>query len=325
MGTRDTSPAEEVRFYCGHCRHSWRQAPDPDRIEPAEERPWHPWTYTAICPKCAHEAQQHGHERGLWKAAYFATGPRTDAGKARSAANLANLPAESRRNSRFNAIQSGRFARVATLFPAKPGRYEQCNGCRYLGEECCEPDDQPAGHQNPPACLLRTELFMQHHAAVESGDPALLAGLRADTQASLYAILDDMLLAVVSRGVELVSPEWYYDKEDGFKLVKFEHPDTGDLTQAYKVTANPLLKSLMDFVAKNNLSLADMGMTPKAQEREQALPGYLDQPDIEAESGQDFDQRTLAALEGLQAMLGAAKEDADNDPVLLAHKGEISD
>lgn len=321
MGKFHPDPLDQVQFRCGFCTHGYTKAPHPDRITEDPDRPWHPWHYYDICPKCGHKAEQSGRERGLLKAWAHATGPKTEEGKAAVTANLDGHPTpEEARRTRYNALKHGLYAESATYFPARPGKYPHCTNCHYYGAECIEPHLAPIEHDNPEACLHRTELYMRHHAAFESGDPSALMGIRASTQATLQAILNDMLLAVIARGVELVNPEWYFDPEaKEFRLVQFEDPDSGRLVTSFKVSANPLLKQIMDWTAKNNLTMADLGMTPKVQQDSDTLQGYLDRT-AQREDATDYADKMLVMMGKLGAMVARSREHLDSDPVLLEHK-----
>lgn len=262
-----SNPLAEVAFICGACRHRF-EAP-PGRVEACPEQGHHPHAYYAECPACGEPAEQAAWQRALLKAWANATGPKTAEGLARSAANLDGhpTPAEARLT-RFNAMKHGLFARTATFFPAKPGGYPHCEHCEHLATAACLPQR---------ACLKRAELLLQHEVAFETGNPGLLTGLRANTQAMIQALIDDMLLTIaLDGGPRIKSPEWYSDKDGGFHLAQYVDDMTKELRQIYKLEAHPLLKHLIDYLAKNAMTLADLEMTPKARDEQEALRGYLD-------------------------------------------------
>lgn len=324
MGTTRPDPLDSVKFRCGYCRHRWSAAPDPQRVTPDPGRPWHPWAYSDDCPRCGRVSDQDGTERALLKAWAHATGPNTPEGIASVTKNLEGHPTpEEARRTRFNALKHGAFAQSATYFPARPGQYPHCSNCQYHGAECRS--DTAGGHENPVACLKRTELYMQHYAAVETGDPAMLMGIRANTMATFQAILDDMMLAVIARGVELVSPEWYFDPKEGeFHLVSYEDPNSGQTVYSMKVSAHPLLKVITDWMRSNNITWADMAMTPKVRQDDELLRGYLDkQPDAESEA--EFRRRHLEAMENLAGLVRRSQDNAQQDPVLLEYHRESGD
>lgn len=238
------------------------------------------------------------------------TGPRSAAGMAAVSRNLEGHPTpEEARRTRFNAMKHGLFAQTATYFPAKPGAYAQCAGCEHLPTEDC----RGAG-----ACLKRTELLLQHQVAFETGDPKLLTDLRARTQAFVQAIIDDIILAIVSEGVQLKSPRWYYDKDGGFHLAEYADEE-GARRLIMEVQAHPLLKSLSDLLAKNNLTLADLAMTPRQQTQDELLQGYLEERS-QSESMLDFQRRNTQALERLEEQIARSRERVRRDPVLIDHE-----
>lgn len=319
MGKPRTDPLPEVDFRCSSCGHRWSGAPE--ATEGAPDQPWHPWAYSSICPGCGEAAEQDPQQRALLKAWANATGPRTAAGRDSSAANLSGHPTpEETQVTRFNALRHGLHAKVATYFPAKPGRYPHCNGCPYYDREC--KPNPPPGHENPRACMRRTELYMQHQVAFEEGDPKLLTAKRAETHWLLQAIVDDMILAIVSDGgPRLKEPAWYYDKEGGFHLAGFyeqrEDGSRGAYHQIYEFKEHPLLKPLIQYIDKLGLSLGDMGMTPKAQDEQDALEGQLAQRDREQQSAEEFRERQTQALENLNELVQRSRGRAAEDPVVL--------
>lgn len=322
MGKPRHDPLSEVNFRCPVCRHQFACAPE--RVEDAEDQPWHPWTYAATCPKCHSEAEQAGWERGLLKAHAHATGPKTPEGKAATAANLDGHPTpEEAKRTRFNALKHGSFAQTASYFPARPGKYPHCQTCEYLNNGC---DEGVPARDNPPACLKRTELFMRHQIAFESGDPKMLTDLRANTQAALQAIMDDMILAITAQGVTLHSPEWWVDAKNGYQgIVDYVDPETGEKHIVWKTEAHPLLKPLLEYVARNKMTLEDMGMTPKVQDDQEVLRGQLDQEADQQESLLEYQQRQAQALEGLTSMIERSRQRSEQDPVYLEHKAADGD
>ena len=149
----------EVTFYCKPCVFTFKA--EPDRIEDALEQEYHPFAYFAPCPKCGIERGQVHYERNLLKAWRHATGPKTETGKAATAANLEGHPTpDEALRTRFNGMKHGLYARVATYFPAKPDGYAFCAGCDVDRVWC----------GNQPACTRQTEIFLRHHAAFEQRD-----------------------------------------------------------------------------------------------------------------------------------------------------------
>lgn len=305
MGKPRTDPLSVVEFRCSHCCEVFSRTPA--TVSDAPDQAWHPFTYAAACPKCDHIAHQSGRERGLLKAWANATGPRTDAGKAAVTKNIEGHPTpEEALITRFNAIKTGIYAQTATYFPAKPGQYAVCDACEYYGNEC-------AVHNtlNPPACLKRTELFMKHQIAFDSRDPGMLMQLRAGVQSAVHALLEEMLVVIMKDGgPRIKSPEWFYDKDGGFHLARYMDQESGNYVQITKIEEHPLLKRVMEFLFKNNLTLADMGMTPKVMEDQEILRGHLSDEKENREHVQAFQTRLAQQQNTLLRLLGKTGEPA---------------
>jgi hypothetical protein len=300
MGKPRLDKLTSTHFRCVHA-HEFEAAPG--RVVDVPEWPWHPFRYFCECPECGVEAEQDPRRRGLLKAHAFATGPVTPEGKAASAANLEGHPTpEEAKKTRFNAMTHGLSARVADYYPAKPGKYDRCATCIYYNQECIE--DPPAHHVNPVACLSRVELFMQHRMAFETGDPKLLTMLRSDTQAGIQAILNDIILDITQRGVTLVAPQWKIKPTTGRPVIAdFIDGENGERVIIHEVKAHPLLKILIEFINKNNLSLEDMGMTPKVQTDQGLMNGFIDDEKYNREGMREYQQRVLAQQETLKRLI----------------------
>lgn len=298
-------PLKEVHFYCNIYRKHYNQ--EADRIVEVPEQDYHPYRYFAHCPFCEGEHEMYFRERNLLLAHAKATGPKTPEGIAKSSQNLDGYPTtEQTKYTRFNALKHGIYARVATYFPARPGNYPHCANCDIDREYC----------EQQPACLKRTELYMRHQIAFEQKDPNMLRDLRSDLQANISAIIDDILHALIAEGVSLKKPEWYVDK-DG--ILQFVIGKEGVVNQIY---AHPLLRTLTDFLSKNNLSLSDMGMTPKAQDEHDLIEGHLEE--ARKENVLEYQAAQQAQLENLQALLANSEKNLKKDPVLIEYKQEES-
>jgi len=295
MGKPRLEPLDSVDFRCNKCGHKFTAAPDPDGIEDYPTDDWHPFLYTHDCvaPGCDGIADQTPSQRGLLKAWANATGPRTPEGKAASAKNLEGHPTpEEAKITRMNALKHGFNADVISCFPARPGKYPHCKGCQYHNKECME--DPPEWHENPPACLQRTELYMRHHIAFELQDPKLLSDLRANTQAKLHAMVDDIFLAIAADGGPRIRElQWYYDKDGICHIAEYVDSE-GKRHPVLEIKAHPLLRWLIEFVQKNNLTLADMGMTPKVQDEQDLIQGYIEDEKDDREKRLDLQQKHLS-------------------------------
>jgi len=303
---------EQVTFRCQVCRHTWTARPD--LVEPDADAPHHPFRYFGNCPACeALHQPQAPWERALLKAHQLATGPRTAEGKAATAANLAGHPTpEEALRTRFNAMKHGLTARTATYFPAKPDGYTMCARCDVDRYWCSQ----------QPACVKQTELFMLHHAAFEQRDPKVLGRVHADLHAALVASLQLCIQTVLGDGVVIKTPKVQLDK-DGDPVAVTWVDDAGQVHQIYEYQANPAFKPIADLVTRLGLSLADLGMTVKTAEDEDAeLRGRLAPGVQAAEAMEAFSQRMAAALEKLPGTLRDARAEAERDPVLLAHQAQ---
>ena len=314
-GGAGADPRGVVHFRCGACAHRWQAAPG--RIEDAPEAEWHPWRYFAPCPECGAEAPQAAWERSLFKAWANATGPRTPEGIAATTANLDGHPTpEEAKRTRFNAMRHGLCARTATYFPAKPGGYPHCEGCEYLADRDCV----PVG-----ACLKRTELFLRHQVAFETGDTKLLTQLAADRQAALAGLIDDMILAIAQDGGPRIKEVvWYHDKDGGFHLAEFIDED-GAKRRIHELKEHPLLRPLILYIEKNRMTLADLNMTPRGQDDDAVMQGFLEAKKADAGELLEYESRQAKALEGLAAMIERSRELTRRDPVLIEHGGAAGD
>lgn len=299
----------EVTFRCGSCRRVFSAVPW--RIEDAPERPWHPWSYFAECPDCGGEAPQAHWERALLKAWQNATGPRTEEGLAATSANLEGHPTpEETRRTRFNALKHGLSAKTASYFPARPGKYPFCASCDIDWIWCA----------NQPACAKQTQLFMMHHAAFESRNPKHLSGIYADLQAALFAVLQQVLQTIIADGVKIVAPQWYTDKETGRLCIAEYTDENGQRRIINDISAHPLFKPLGELLARNNLSLADMGMTARVVDDEQAEFGRLQAQQDSREALTDFARTQAKAISDLGDLMRRAASKRDSDPILLEYQ-----
>lgn len=312
-----TSQRTTVNFRCIPCRHTFKR--DPARILDAPEQDWHPWRYFAPCPECGVEVEQAHWERSLLKGWSRATGPKTDEGKAKNALNLIGHPnAEAQRRTRFNGIKHGLSARVATYYPARPGKYPHCRTCRWLNNGC--------GEWDHGACQTRMEIFLQHQIAFQTRDPSMLVQMDADQQSKTRALMDDMLLAIISTGVEIRAPQWYHDKDGELHIAEYVD-DEGKIKRIEEISAHPLLKPLYELMSRNAQILSALGMTQKSQEDDALLSGFLAEKERHDEDMSGFAERQTQALEHLAGLIDRSRTKQKHDPVLIEHQqsGEDGD
>ncbi|WP_367846476.1 hypothetical protein [Rhodoferax sp. WC2427] len=305
-----TAPLDTVNFRCGGCRHAWEA--QPDLIEDAPDDEHHPHRYFATCPRCQREHQpQAAWARNLMRAHQAATGPRTAEGLAKVGQNLAGHPnSEAQRRTRFNAMKHGMAAKTATYFPAKPDGYSFCAQCEVNRGWC----------EGQAACVKQTEIFMLHHAAFESRNPRVLAGVHADLQAGLTAMLQMLMQGVLADGVTLKVPKVELDREGNCVTLSYLD-EFGERRNVYELSAHPALKSITDFVNRLGLSMNDLGMTARTADPEDEKGGGVLKLDAETqETLQGFGKRMELAMGTAREMLARAHKTTQEDPVLVAHE-----
>ncbi|AMP13666.1 hypothetical protein CPter291_1392 [Collimonas pratensis] len=221
---------------------------------------------------------------------------------------------------RFNAMKHGASAKVATYFPAKPDGYAMCATCdvdRYFCEQ-------------QPCCVKQTQNFMLHHAAFEQRKPGMLTGMYSELQAAVFSILQQIIMTIIADGVKLTRPEFHFDERGKLSLATYTD-EKGESRTIMEVSAHPLLKSMSELLTKNNMSLADMGMTNKVIEADDMLPGQLGSNTIPILSDDEYKRRQLAALQDLSAKVMRSNQLTASDPILVefgrenGHVGQVID
>lgn len=298
------SQLSEVTFRCA--RHGAFKA-QPERVDAEPDDAAHPWRYFALCPDCDAECTQAHWERSLLKAWQKATGPTSDQGKAATAENLVGHPTkEESLRTRFNAMKHGASAKVATYFPAKPDGYALCGTCDVDRYYCSQ----------QPCCVKQTQNFMLHHAAFEQRKPGLLTGMYADMQAAIFSILQQIIMTIIADGVKLTRPEFHFDENGHLSLATYTD-DFGEKRTIMEVSAHPLLKAMSELLTKNNMSLADMGMTNKVIEAEDMLPGQVSRNVVPLITDDEYRRQQIAALKNLSDKVMRSNKLTSNDPVLV--------
>jgi len=298
-----------VTFKCSPCSNTFNISPS--RVEDAPDRDWHPWRYFAKCSGCGEEVGQLPTQVALMASFGKHTGPKTKAGKIASAKNIEGHPTpEEAQRTRFNAMKHGLNARVAMFFPSKPGSYDQCESCDISYAVC----------KAEPACMRQTELFMRHRIAVEHGDATMLNDLNADTQANLRAIMDNIILSVLNKGVAIETPSWYHDKDGGFHLAEYMG-DGGEMVQLTELAAHPLLKFMMEMVSKNSLSLSDLALTPKVASEDEDLKGFLDVNKTQGATALDYQRKSADQMDKLLSLIDGNKPSPNREPITIDQDG----
>jgi len=113
-------------------------------------------------------------------------------------------------------------------------------------------------------------------------------------------------------------PDWYVDKDGRLQIARY-HDGENDkvISQIY---AHPLLKPLIDLLQKNNLSLADMEMTPKVQEEHDLIRGHLEES--RGTSALEYQQQQNEILDRLEGYIQRSQERKNTDPILIEYKQE---
>ncbi|WP_040652888.1 hypothetical protein [Pseudogulbenkiania ferrooxidans] len=314
---RDLSlPLDTVTFRCSPCRHTFDA--EPLRVDDAAELEHHPFAYAAACPLCGRETGQAPFHKALVKAWANATGPKTSAGKAAVTKNIEGHPTpEEALRTRFNAMKHGMAAETAQYFPSRPGKYPACSSCDVDHTYCAQ----------QPACVKQTQLFMVHHAAFEQRNPKHLVPIYSSIQASITAIIQQILQTIIADGVKLEHPAWAVTREGDIVIGEYNDFETGKKRTIMEVKAHPLLKPLQEFLSRNNLSLSDMGMTPKAIEQEEQQMGKLQRgEDTQATlSLQDFAAKQAESLAALKQLAERANARKQRDPVLIDYQQQNGD
>jgi hypothetical protein len=309
------SAKTEVNFRCKS--HGGFKC-DPVRIEDDADDEVHPWRYYAPCPYCGDECTQAQWERNLMKAWQHSTGPVSDEGKAATAANLVGHPTkEESLRTRFNAMKHGASAKVATYFPAKPGKYPMCATCDVDKYWCAEQS----------CCTKQTQNFMIHHAAFEQRKPGMLTGMYAEMQAAIFSILQQIIMTIIADGVKLERPEFHFDENGCLSLATYTDGD-GVKQTIMQVAAHPLLKVMSELLSRNNMSLADMGMTNKVIEAEDLLPGQVSRNVVPLITDDEYRRQQLAALRNLSDKVMRSNKLTSSDPVLVEYgreNGQMAD
>ncbi|MBU1692279.1 MAG: hypothetical protein KJ958_10585 [Gammaproteobacteria bacterium] len=309
MAKDRSDPLSRVTFRCKVCQCNFEA--EPERVEACPELEHHPFAYFGRCPHCGAEAETAHWYLNLIKGWSKATGPTTPEGVAATSANLVGHPTpEESKRTRFNAMKHGLSARTATYFPSKPDGYDFCRGCDVDRGYCAE----------QPACVKKTELFMLHHAAFDQRNPKHLMGIYADLQASIFAVLQQILQTIVADGVKITTPEWYTDKETGKTVIAEYKDEQGNRRILTEINAHPLFKPLGDLLSKTGLTLSDMGMTTKVIEAESEEMGQLSAARADKDSLLDFGRRQTEALEKLHGVIERARLEKGRDAVLIEYQ-----
>lgn len=276
-------------------------------VERVEERPDqepHPFEYFAHCPTCQTEITEAPFVKNLYRAWLNITGTKSPDISAQ------NLPPPDDPRRKFNALKSGLYAKKAKYFPAKVGRYPECDGCEHSHE--CE---------TIGVCLQISKVKMMVAQAFDSKDPAFLQPLFQDIQADVFVLLQRLIGQALRDGAILTSPVWHGMKE-GYTMVKGLDPETGEEKQLYQRELHPAIRAIAELLQKNGLSLADLQLTPKTAAEHSAQMGHLRGAADERQSLNEFRQKKLEQNENFLGLLRRAPAQRDKDPFFMEHQEE---
>lgn len=239
-------------FWCTACSRHWQSS---DYCEPAllegdypDSGDDDPLNYYAKCTAC-----------GQWSRAvphYYAnlskmrtTGPRTAAGKARSA---------------LNGFKHGAYAQPHHLLAPANRKYDICRDCE-VKLECKE------GRLR--YCPFKQDLMVRFLAAYENGDMGMTKQFAGLAQGKLYIVLENMLSEVMNKGVLIRSA-----KINNGNVVTLKNK-YGEETAVYEYRENPLIGSLPKVMDALGMTSDQQMLNPlKAGGDTEGMKGKLAEP-----------------------------------------------
>jgi hypothetical protein len=293
---------ESTTFRCGRCKQNLELPVE--RVEDRIDQDPHPFEYFAHCPTCKNEITEAPFVKNLYRAWLNITGTKSPEVSAR------NLPAPDDPRRKFNALKSGLFAKKAKYFPAKVGRYPECDGCEHSHE--CE---------TIGICLQISKVKMMVAQAFDSKDPAFLQPLFQDIQADVFVLLQRLIGQALRDGAILTSPVWHGTK-DSYLMVNYHDPETGKLKQLMQHELHPAIRAIAELLQKNGLSLADLQMTPKTQADHAAQMGHLKGQTDERMTTREFQEKKLEQNRKFLEALSGATARREKDPMFREHQEE---
>ncbi len=154
-------------------------------------------------------------------------------------------PKNTKRSS-ANAIKTLLHAKIHRWFPAKPGKYAECEECPY--KDKCD----PKGY-----CWYRNQMYNDVQTAFDSGDIEAIKKYIAQDNTKLFFIRNLVTKEILDKGALI--PVYAVDNkgqfvlnEKGEKIIKGYDP-------------NPLLQYFEKFMNIGNAKLEDWFMTPKSK------------------------------------------------------------
>jgi len=240
------------------------------------------------------------------------TGPKTEDGRKKAQQNIIGYPtAEQRKRTRFNGLKHGMYAQTLEFFPARPGQYLQCKGCPIAHDVC----------KTNTICAKEADRAMRYQMAFAENDPNQLRDIQANTQSRIQSIFDNIMLSIINTGVQIEKPILHIDPKTGPQLLEYTDGD-GNKKTVVEIQAHPLLKNLSEFIARNNQSMADMGMTNKLQAPEEEHLGNLSAAENKGDQLLEYQRQQTESMSALKDMIANSQKRSAEDPILIEHGGE---
>lgn len=258
---------EAKYFMCQPCRYVWQS----DQYLTQGD------TIVATCPICekSDKVKETSHRVANLALGWDkATGPVTEAGKARVALN--------------GWVHGRNASKFHLMAPAKPGKYAICDDCQYMAE--CK-----AGYKYCPMDLETLARFVQAYKEGAVNDLRELAGL---AQAQMHKIFNEMAHHVITKGVAIEQISPVLNKDGELILDKNGNPIFNISYQK-----NPLLKDIPIYNQSMGFSAIDQDMTPRTRQESETLKGYLDEKNIDQQTMLDLKKRTHDELKRMREAL----------------------
>lgn len=199
--------------------------------------------------------------------------------------------------SRLNGWKhGGRSQAFPILAPALPGKFPACESCEFRTP--CETEP----YKYCPVLIGPMVAYVQ---AFQEGNLDTLREFAGLNQARALQVIQMMFMGIQEHGV----------------LVKEQEATRNGTNIRYK--ANPLLNKIPDYFELLGHTAGDQLMTPRGQENNEAMKGYLGiESDKQTNIG-DFITAQKAAMHGLQERIRRAQIRTASDPALKQYAKEI--
>lgn len=308
---KDKLPQKQLGFKCHPCDAGFKSSDY--RTEPKDGGTL-PYDFYAPCPLCDKDSPLAFWQVGQLKIFFNGDkpGPKTPEGIAAVTKNLEGHPTPAEAKiTRMNAMVHGLHSTQIHTFPARPGKYPECQGCELnqkqaLADGTCKDNK---------ICTKKTELMLMFLHAFDSSDPKALNDHHAIQQAKIHHIFDGMLNNIIQDGDTLKRPFGGFNKDGEFRPA-FDTDHDGNKIPIMEITTHPTLKPMIELLQKNNLSLSDLGMTNKVQEDQEISRGFLEDSGVAQETIADFMKRSDQLLGSLSQHRDNAEQLTKSDPAL---------